>query len=372
MLTPEELRQYQRQLALREVGMAGQRKLKRASVLIMGAGGLGSPLALYLAAAGVGRLGVMDFDRVEPSNLHRQVLHTTKDLGRPKAESARATLQDLNPHITIEALPVRLCRQNALEVIARFDVVADGTDNFATRYLINDACVLTGTPNVHGSVYQFEGQLSVFCTPSAPCYRCLFPAPPPPDLVPSCAEGGVLGILPGIIGSLQATEVIKLVLGIGSPLIGRVLMVDALGAAFQTLTVRRSSACALCGDAPTITGLVDYAAFCGTDDTDTPEIAPRALHRMRGQVPCPLLLDVRHEFEADIDSIGADLVIPLPQLGLRLSELEQYRNSRIVVHCRSGVRSRKAVRMLRNAGFAAAVSLAGGILAWRRDVDPAV
>ena len=371
-LSDPELRHYHRQLSLGEVGLRGQQKLKDASVLIVGAGGLGSPLALYLAAAGIGHLGLMDFDVVEVTNLHRQVLHSARDLGRQKVMAAREKLRDLNPHITIEALPMRLSKSNALGIIKRFDVVADGTDNFPARYLINDACVLTKTPNVYGSIYQFEGQVSVFGAPSGPCYRCLFPTPPPPDLVPSCAEGGVLGVLPGIVGCLQSTEIIKLLLGIGAPLVGRMLLVDALGATFQTLAVRPSPACAVCGDAPTITGLIDYEAFCRVGAANVPEISVQTLQRLRQRGHAPLVLDVRHAFEADIASLGADLLIPLPELSLRLAELDCHRKDLVVVHCRSGARSRKAVQMLESAGFSNVVSLAGGIQAWSRDVDATV
>ena len=371
-LSAQELRRYHRQLALKEVGLRGQSILKEASVLVVGAGGLGSPLALYLAAAGVGHLGLVDFDMVEESNLHRQVLHTTGDLGAPKVESARKKLQDLNTHIEIEALPVRLGTRNALDIIRRFDVVADGTDNFPSRYLINDACVLTGTPNVYGSVYQFEGQVSVFCLPSGPCYRCLYPIPPPPHLVPSCAEGGVIGVVPGIVGCLQASEVIKVLLGIGTNLSGRILLVNALEPSFRTLTVRQASHCALCGQTPTITSLIDYDKFCTINTVNVPEISVHALQQLRQQHAAPFVLDVRHAFEADISSLGADMVVPLPELSLRLADLDAHRQSFIVVHCRSGTRSKKAVQILQDAGFSRVASLAGGILAWSREVDESV
>ena len=324
-LSPEEIRQYHRQLSLPELGLEGQQTLKEASVLIVGAGGLGAPLALYLAAAGVGHLGLVDFDVVDTTNLHRQVLYHTADVGTQKVDSARHKLSSRNPHISIETFPYKLSSANAEQLISRYDVVADGTDNFPTRYLINDACLLTQTPNVYGSIYQFEGQISVFCTAEGPCYRCLYPTPPPPDLVPSCAEGGVLGVLPGIIGCLQANEVIKLLLGIGAPLVGRMLLMDALGASFQSLTLRRDAACIACGDHSTITSLMDYEEFCGLGDDKIPEISPETLHTMRTPQHACVVVDVRHAFEAEIASMGADILIPLPELQLRLFELENYR-----------------------------------------------
>ena len=373
-LTADELRHYHRQLALPEIGLRGQEILGNASVLIVGAGGLGSPLALYLAAAGIGRLGLVDADVVEVTNLHRQVLHTMHDLGRHKVEAAREKLRARNPHITIESHRVHLTSENALDLIRGYDIVADGTDNFPARYLISDACVLTQTPNVYGSVYQFEGQVSVFSAPQGPCYRCLYPMPPPPNLVPSCAEGGVLGLLPGIVGCLQGAEATKLLLGIGEPLVGRMLLVDVLNATFKTLTVRPSPSCAACGDSPSITRLIDYGAFCGLENkaADVPEIDARSVHALRQGAGPPLMLDVRQQFESEIATLGADLLIPLPELRLRLSELSPYRDRLIVVHCRSGVRSRQAVRILLDAGFAQATSLAGGILAWRAAVDGAI
>ncbi len=369
-LTYQELRRYSRQLALNEVGLGGQQKLKQASVLIVGAGGLGSPLALYLAAAGVGQLGIMDDDRVELSNLHRQVLHSTSSLGQRKVVSAHARVRNLNPEIAVEALPYRLSAANALEIVDRFDIVADGTDTFNARYLINDACKLTGTPNVYGSIYQFEGQVSVFCLEEGPCYRCLYPTPPPDHLVPSCAEGGVLGVLPGIIGCLQAAEVLKVLLGVGSPLVGRMLVMDVLGTTFQELTIRRDPDCALCGRAPSIVELHASEASCAIGGVALLEISAQSFRRMREGPTPPLVLDVRNAYEAEIVSLGADMLIPLAELRVRVHELMPYRERKIVAYCRSGVRSGKAVRMLLDAGFAHAVNLAGGILAWHREVDP--
>ena len=379
-LSPDELRRYQRHLTLTEVGVEGQKKLKESSVLLIGAGGLGSPLALYLAAAGVGRIGIVDFDVVEESNLQRQVLHGTRDVGRPKLESARDRLTDINPHIEIELHEARLTSENALELIEKYDVVADGTDNFPTRYLVNDACILMGKPNAYASIYQFEGQASVFGADDGPCYRCLYPEPPPPGLVPSCAEGGVLGILPGLMGTLQATEVIKILLGIGQPLVGRLLLFDALEMSFRTLTVRKNPDCPVCGDNPTVTELIDYEQFCGVPGHDgvaegedaVPEVTVQYLKALRDADAAPFVLDVRKPFEDEIASLGADQLIPHDELEFRLSELKVDRDADIIVHCRSGVRSAKAVRVLHAAGFERAVNLAGGILAWGRDVDPTV
>jgi len=381
-LSTAELRRYQRHLTLPEVGVAGQKKLKASSVLLIGAGGLGSPLALYLAAAGVGRLGIVDFDVVDETNLQRQVLHGTKDVGRPKLASARDRLLDLNPYITLDLHETLLTSENALDLIADYDVVADGTDNFPTRYLVNDASVLTGTPNAYASIFQFEGQVSVFGTPDGPCYRCLYPEPPPPGLVPSCAEGGVLGILPGLVGTLQATEVIKLLLGIGEPLLGRLLLIDALSATFRTLKVRKNPDCPVCGTHPTVTELIDYQAFCGipTQGNGTAphgesvpgEMTVRELKARRDRNDAPFILDVRKPFEAEIAQLGADQLIPVEALAERLDEIQADRTREIVVHCRSGVRSARAVQMMRDAGFTRAVNLKGGILAWSEEIDPTV
>jgi adenylyltransferase/sulfurtransferase len=379
-LSQDELRRYQRHLTLPEVGVEGQKKLKQSSVLLIGAGGLGSPLALYLAAAGIGRIGIVDFDTVDESNLHRQVLHGTADVGRPKLESAADRLKEINPFVKLELHETRLTSENALDLIGQYDVVADGTDNFPTRYLVNDACVLTGTPNAYASIYQFEGQASVFGVEDGPCYRCLYPEPPPPGLVPSCAEGGVLGILPGLMGTLQATEVIKLLIGIGEPLIGRLLLFDALEMSFRTLSVRKNPDCPICGDHPTVTELIDYEEFCGIPTRDgvrdlhdsVPEVTVQYLKDLRDAGATPFVLDVRKPFEAEIADIGADLLIPHDELEFRLSELNVDQDAHIIVHCRSGVRSAKAVHVLQDAGFTRAVNLAGGILAWSREIDQSV
>ena len=373
MLSSDEIRRYQRHLTLPNVGLDGQEKLKAASVLLVGVGGLGSPLALYLAAAGIGRVRIVDYDVVDESNLHRQVLHGASDVGRHKLESAQESIQDINPLVTVEPHAFRLDSGNALDLISQYDIVADGTDNFPTRYLINDACVLTGRPNVYGSIFQFEGQVSVFAHPTGPCYRCLYPAPPPPGLVPSCAEGGVLGVLPGMIGTMQANEVLKLVLGTGEPLVGRLLHVDALSSAYQSLRVRRSKDCPVCGDQPTVTALVDYEAFCGVSPQhDVPEMTVHELHALREEGRGPFVLDVRKPFESAVAAMGADQQIPVEELADRMGELRALPDARIVVHCRSGGRSAKAVRLLRSRGFARAVNLKGGILAWSEEVDPSI
>ena len=383
-LTPEELRRYNRHLILPEVGLEGQKKLKAASVLLVGAGGLGSPLALYLAAAGVGRLGLVDFDVVDETNLQRQVLHGTKDVGRPKLESARDRILDINPHVQVDLYKTRLTSENALDIIKEYDLVADGTDNFPTRYLVNDACVLAGKPNVYASIFRFEGQVSVFGTPDGPCYRCLYPEPPPPGLVPSCAEGGVLGVLPGLVGTIQATEVIKMILGIGTPLIGRLLLVDALHMQFRTLKVRKNPECPICGEHRTIHELIDYEQFCGlpsrngeaaaqqTAEGEVPEITVHELKARLERGDRPVILDVRKPHEVQIASIGHDLLIPVDELPERLSELESYRDREIVVYCRSGARSARATKLLREAGFRDVKNLKGGILAWSQEIDPSL
>jgi len=381
-LSTDELQRYSRHLTLPEFGREGQEKLKAASVLLVGAGGLGSPAATYLAAAGIGKIGLVDFDRVEASNLQRQILYGTSDVGRPKLEAARERLTDLNPHVEVETHDVRLTSDNALDIIDQYDIVADGTDNFPTRYLVNDACVMTGTPNVYASIFRFEGQVSVFATDDGPCYRCLYEEPPPPGLVPSCAEGGVLGILPGFIGTLQATEVIKLITGIGTPLIGRLLMVDALDMNFRTLKVQKNDDCPVCSDNPTQTELIDYEAFCGIPSSDSsqngtddvsqiPEISVQDLKQRRDNGDAPFLLDVRKPHEADIANIGADQLIPLDELEDRLDEMDAEPGSEVVVHCRSGGRSAKATELLRKKGFDAK-NLAGGTLAWSDEVDDSV
>ncbi|GJG89804.1 molybdenum cofactor biosynthesis protein MoeB [Gemmatimonadetes bacterium T265] len=372
--SPDEIARYSRHLILPEVGFDGQARLKAARVLLVGAGGLGSPLALYLAAAGVGTIGVVDFDIVEASNLHRQVLHGTRDLGRPKLESARERIADVNPHVRVEGHPVRLDAGNALDIVRAYDVVVDGTDNFPTRYLVNDACVLAGRPNVYGSVYRFEGQLSVFGTRGGPCYRCLFREPPPQGLVPSCAEGGVLGVLPGVIGSMQALETIKLLLGLDDTLAGRLLLFDALGMRWRERRVRRDPACPACGDHPTITELADAAAFCagahGPASDGVPTIAARELASRLSAGEGIILLDVRdpHEWRvANLHEYGARLV-PLGEFEDSIATIDL--GAPIVVHCRSGARSATAVRRLLDAGATRVWNLDGGMLAWRRDVDP--
>ena len=372
-LTNDEILRYSRHLIMPEVGMAGQQKLKAAWVLCIGAGGLGSPLALYLAAAGVGTLGLVDFDVVDLTNLQRQIIHTVDDVGRPKLESAAEKLAAINPLVNVIKFETRLNSANALDIFRQFDVIADGTDNFPTRYLVNDACVLSGKPNVYASIFRFEGQASVFATERGPCYRCLYPEPPPPGLVPSCAEGGVLGILPGLLGVIQATEVIKLILGSGEPLIGRLLLVDALGMRFRELRLLQNPECPACGTNATIHELIDYNQFCGIRGEEAPvmstvpEIQPAELKAQLDAGNDIFILDVREPHEYHICNLGGRL-IPLGDLPARMHELDSGRE--IVAHCRSGVRSAKAVSLLRQAGFTKVKNLAGGILAWSDKVDP--
>jgi adenylyltransferase/sulfurtransferase len=372
-LSNDEILRYSRHLIMPEVGMEGQQKLKAARVLCIGAGGLGSPLALYLTAAGVGTLGMVDFDVVDYTNLQRQIIHSTADVGRKKLDSAGEKLKAINPFLNLRTFETKLTSDNALELFREFDIVADGTDNFPTRYLVNDACVLTGKPNVYGSIFRFEGQASVFATEHGPCYRCLYPEPPPPGLVPSCAEGGVLGILPGLVGVIQATETIKLILGQGQPLIGRLLLVDALGMNFRELKLRKNPDCPVCGTHPTVTKLIDYNEFCGIRGeekpvgTGVPEIQVEELKRRLDAGDDIFVLDVREPHEYQICNIGGHL-IPLGDLPKRVNELDTSRE--IVAHCRSGVRSAKAVNFLRQAGFKKVHNLAGGILAWADRVDP--
>ena len=373
----EELLRYSRHLILPEVGVDGQRRLKAGRILLIGAGGLGSPLALYLAAAGVGTLGLVDFDVVDVSNLQRQVLHGTKDVGRPKLESARERILDVNPHVHVEAYETKLTSANALDIIRDYDVVIDGTDNFATRYLTNDACVLLGKPNVYGSIFRFEGQASVFATEEGPCYRCLFPEPPPPGLVPSCAEGGVLGVLPGLVGTIQATEGIKLILGVGEPLIGRLLLVDALSMRFRTVKLKKDPACPVCGTHE-LKELIDYDQFCGVSPavssasaasaSEIPEITPSELAERLRRGDDLDLIDVREPYELDIARIPDVRLIPLGSLAEALPELDPARET--VVICRTGNRSGKAVKQLQAAGFARVWNLAGGIHRWSDEVDP--
>jgi molybdopterin/thiamine biosynthesis adenylyltransferase/rhodanese-related sulfurtransferase/molybdopterin converting factor small subunit len=393
-LSPEEIRQYSRHLIMPEVGIEGQRRLKAAKVLMIGAGGLGSPLGLYLAAAGVGTLGVVDFDVVDESNLHRQVLFSHADVGRPKLEAAVERLRGINPYITLRPHPVRLDSSNALELFAPYDVIVDGTDNFQTRYLVNDACVLTGKPNVYGSIFRFEGQVSIFWGARGPCYRCLFPEPPPPGLVPSCAEGGVLGVLPGIVGALQANEVIKLIVGVGEPMIGRLLLVDALKMKFRELKLRKDPACPICSEHPTQHELIDYDQFCGiapppaavaagTADAGsaTSEAAGAAgeldfdvdaaqVKRWLDEGRDVKIIDVRTPLEHAICRIDAARLVPLQDLPDELARLDPA--AHYVVHCHHGSRSAHAVELMRQRGYTAAQNLAGGIDAWSREVDPAV
>jgi len=373
----EEIRRYSRHLIMPEVGLKGQEKLKDARVLCVGTGGLGSPLAMYVAAAGVGTLGLVDFDEVDASNLHRQILHGTSDVGRPKVQSARETLSEINPHVKLVLHEERLTSRNALSILGDYDVIADGTDNFPTRYLVNDACVMLGKPNAYGSIFRFEGQATVFCHPEGPCYRCLYPEPPPPGLVPSCAEGGVLGILPGLVGVVQATEAVKLVLGVGEPLVGRLLLYDALGMSFREMKVRRDPACPVCGDRPTVTELIDYEEFCGIPDLEEQqrldaefEIEPRDLQRRLEAGDPVFLLDVRNPDEHAICALEPSELIPLPRLLDGIHQLDSARD--MVVYCHTGIRSAQAVNFLRGVGFSRVKNLRGGIDAWAVQVDPAV
>jgi len=374
-LTSDEILRYSRHLILPEVALEGQQRLKASRVLLIGAGGLGSPLALYLAAAGVGTIGLVDFDVVDVTNLQRQIVHGTKDVGRPKLESARDRLKDMNPYVHVEGYETRLTSENALEIVRDYDIVIDGTDNFATRYLTNDACVILGKPNVYGSIYRFEGQSSVFATEDGPCYRCLYPEPPPPGLVPSCAEGGVLGVLPGLVGTIQATEGIKLLLGIGEPLIGRLLLIDALSMQFRTMRLRKNPQCPACGTRE-IRELIDYDQFCGIggdplqDPHGIPEITPAELVAKQQRRDDFDLIDVREPHEWAIARIPGARLVPLGAFTESLSSFDSARD--IVVTCKMGGRSAKAVRQLQAAGFKKVWNLAGGILRWSDDVDPTV
>ncbi len=374
-LSKEEILRYSRHLIMPEVGMEGQLKLKRARVLMIGTGGLGAPLGLYLAAAGVGHLGLVDFDKVDFTNLQRQVTFGTTDVGRRKVEAAYERLTNLNPDIDIKVFETMLTSTNALELFRDYDIIVDGTDNFPTRYLVNDACVLSGKINVYGSIFRFEGQASVFGAPGGPCYRCLYPEPPPPGLVPSCAEGGVLGVLPGIVGSIQAMETIKLILGTGDSLVGRLLLFDALMMKFRELKLRKNPDCPVCGEKRTITKLIDYQEFCGIRGEETapavsvPEITPKELKARLDRGDDLYILDVREPHEYQICQIGGHL-IPLGDLPRRVNELDSSRE--IVAHCRSGKRSADAVAFLKQAGFKKIWNLKGGILAWSDEVDPRV
>ena len=368
-LSHDELIRYSRHLILPEVGMEGQLRLKAARVLVVGAGGLGSPAALYLAAAGVGSLGLVDGDAVELSNLQRQVLHGTASVGHPKVESAAARLRDLNPHVQVETIPERLTSANAREVVRAFDLVADGSDNFPTRYLVNDACVLESKPNAYGAILRFDGQASFFA-PGGPCYRCLFAEPPPPGLVPSCAEAGVVGALPGLVGSIQALEVLKWILGAGESLLGRLLLVDGLRMRTREIVVRRDPGCPVCGEAPTVRDLVDYEAFCGVPGAapQVGEVRPADLAREIGAGEQPLLLDVREPWEWEVVHLEGSAHVPLGELPARFGELDP--RASIVALCHHGVRSQRARDLLRAAGFARVRSLAGGIDAWAEEVEP--
>jgi len=377
-LTTDDLSRYSRHLILPEVGMEGQQKLKAARVLCVGTGGLGSPLALYLTAAGIGTLGLVDFDVVDASNLQRQIIHSTKDIGRKKIDSAEEKLKALNPAISIVKHETMLSSANALEIIKDYDIVADGTDNFPTRYLVNDACVLLNKPNAYGSIFRFEGQASVFAMETGPCYRCLYPEPPPPGLVPSCAEGGVLGILPGLVGVIQATEVIKLILGKGDPLIGRLLLVDALSMRFRELKLRKNPECPVCGKNPTVTKLIDYEQFCGiipetpqekNMKNGIPQLSVKEYKRRIDSGEDLFLLDVREPYEYQIAQIGGTL-IPQNDVPNRLAEIP--RDKEIVVQCRSGARSQRIAEFLKQSGYTDVVNLAGGILAWADEIDPTV
>ena len=371
-LTHKETARYSRHLIMPEVTPDGQRRLKAARVLCIGAGGLGSPTALYLAAAGVGTIGIVDFDDVDLSNLQRQILHGTKDIGRGKLESARDRLRDINPEIEIELHKCRFSSENASQLVSRYDVVVDGSDNFPTRYLSNDVCVFARKPNVYGSVFRFEGQTTVFASHlGGPCYRCLFPEPPPADAVPNCAQAGVLGVLPGIIGMLQAIETIKLIVGIGEPLIGRLLHFDALKVKFRELNLRRDPQCPVCGDNPTIFSPIDYEQFCGArDDQEIPAISAHELKRKMDAGEPFELIDVRETFEYEIARIDGAKLIPLGEIAERADELQ--REQPIVVHCHSGQRSAHAVRLLQQRGFANVYNLEGGIDAWSDEIDPSV
>ena len=374
-LSRDEMVRYSRHLILPDVALDGQRRIKAARVLLVGAGGLGSPAALYLAAAGIGTIGIVDFDVVDVTNLQRQILHGTADIGRSKLASARARIADLNPHVNVETHETRLTSANALDILGDYDIIVDGTDNFATRYLTNDACVILGKPNVYGSIFRFDGQASVFSTLDGPCYRCLFPTPPPPGLVPSCAEGGVLGVLPGLVGTIQATETLKLVLGVGDSLAGRLLIIDALGMQFHTVTVPRDPACPACGTRE-ITELIDYDEYCGAPggvapqaEGNLPELTPRELAARLAAGSDVVLIDVREPYEWEIGRIEGARLIPLGLLAGQMSSLDG--TSDIVVYCRSGIRSADAARQLRAAGFRVS-NLAGGILRWSDDVDATV
>jgi sulfur-carrier protein adenylyltransferase/sulfurtransferase len=374
-LSQDEINRYARHIILPEVGPKGQEQLKESSVLLIGTGGLGAPMAMYLAAAGVGRIGLVDFDIVDESNLQRQIIHGTSTIGKSKLESAAARLKDINPHVKLDLYEEMLTSANAIELFEQYDVIADGTDNFPTRYLVNDACVLTGKPNVYGSIFRFEGQLSVFNHDDGPCYRCLYKEPPPPGLVPSCAEGGVLGVLPGVVGSMQATEVLKVLLGIGETAAGRLIMYDALKMKFRELKLRKDPNCSICGPNPTVTKLIDYQQFCGIPQqqeaakewTPIDEITVQELKQKRDAHEDFTLLDVREVHENDLVAIEGSQLVPLNTIGVAINDLDKTKH--YVIHCKSGVRSAKAARQLVEAGFEHITNLKGGILAWAEEVD---
>jgi sulfur-carrier protein adenylyltransferase/sulfurtransferase len=377
-LDNDEIRRYSRHLILPEVGLAGQKKICSTSVCCIGAGGLGSPIAMYLAAAGIGKIGIVDFDTVDFSNLQRQIIHSTKDVGRSKAESARETIKEINPNVDVVLHNTRITSENALDILAQYDIVVDGTDNFPTRYLTNDACVLLKKPNVYGSIFRFEGQASVFAPHlNGPCYRCLYPEPPPPGMVPSCAEGGVLGVLPGIVGTIQATEILKLALGKGSSLIGRLLLFNALEMKFREVRLRRDPKCPLCGENPTITKLIDYEMFCGiTPQSAVPDVNPDevSVQDMKKALENSALgikvIDVREPDEYQIAHIDGVPLIPLGTLPQRFTELDP--NQQIYIHCKSGVRSLRALHFLREQGFKYVKSVKGGVDAWADEIDSSV
>lgn len=379
-LTNEEILRYGRHLILPEVGIDGQRRLKQARILLVGTGGLGSPAALYLAAAGVGTLGLVDFDTVDVTNLHRQIIHGTSDVGRSKLDSAGDRLREVNPHVTLERFDTRLTSANALEIARGFDLVVDGSDNFPTRYLVNDTCVLLGIPNIYGSIFRFEGQASVFAHPQGPCYRCLFREPPPPGSVPSCAEAGVFGVLPGLVGTIQATEAIKLVLGLGDALVGRLLLIDTVRMRFRSIEVRKDPDCPACGTRE-IRTLIDYEAFCGLTETDSDQdegtgaigtmlVTELARRLAQGGGEPVQLIDVREQHEWDIARIPGARLVPLGALEKSLHTLDRTRE--VVLYCKTGVRSRRAARLLLKEGFPRPVNLTGGIAAWSEEVDPGV
>jgi adenylyltransferase/sulfurtransferase len=379
-LSKDEVERYSRHLILPSIGMEGQKRLKAAKVLCIGAGGLGSPLGMYLAAAGVGRIGIVDFDVVDESNLQRQIMHGTEDVGKPKLDSAEKRLKSINPHVQIDKHETMLSSDNALELFKDYDVVADGTDNFPTRYLVNDACVLSGKPNVYASIFRWEGQVTVFNMPGGPDYRCLYPEPPPPGMVPSCAEGGVFGVLPGVVGCLQATEVIKLITGVGEPLVGRLLIFDAMSMRFRVMKIRKNPDNPISGDNPTITELIDYEQFCGIPSpaeeaqkqAELPAITVEELKAKQDAGETPFVLDVRKPFEAEIASIGANQLIPVQELENRLEELKVGKDESFVVMCKVGGRSARAVRFLQEKGWGGATNLTGGITAWSEKIDSSV